>query len=67
MSILIPRLGGSDWLFGEDQFALASLSQAVDLALILDPNLVTAACQGIELDNLGERAEGQFFSGGIRL
>ena len=44
---------GRPWpLLGQDQLALASFPQAIDLTLILDPDFIAAAGDRIELDNL---------------
>lgn len=41
-------------LLGEDQLVLLRSSQAIDLAVILDPNFISAASQRIELDDFGK-------------
>lgn len=39
-------------LLGEDELALAGFAEAVDLALVLDPDLVAAAGEGVKAYDL---------------
>lgn len=54
-------------LLGQDQLALLGPAQPVDLAIVLDPDLVATSSQGLKADDLGQRLGVHFEGDDLRV